>query len=604
MKMEGDKLMKANQLLLQNLIDINPRTGVIKLHDKRMGLISVEALGILRSDLISTLGKERAKGFLMRYGWACGQRAAESIKEKYEWESIQELMISGTAMHTMEGIVTVEPDILELDGDHLYFTGYWKNSFEVPNHLYRNEIGNEAICWTLIGYASGYLTSAFGEEVVAYEKYCRGKGDADCYFVAETVAHCDEKHLSDLRYYQNESMQTVLDDVYAEIEQLNENILESEEVQNQLTEIFLEDRDINDITHTIGNILGRSIVIERYDEIYSAHYECVVEQQAYEKLKESGVITNQQNGLYFESFLIKSNKVLLGNLIVIGKEKLDQREQLIIKRALMVITIQMYHQRKITESLWRKREDFFDEMIDNKIVDENILNRQAAIFGFNIKKPHRIIAIKVAQKKMKDRVLNFLTKKYPTFDLFIKDGYIVIILEEIEGQDIVEVTVKLMNDIKMCLPDVILHLGSGRSVDSVYELGKSYLDATQICDFVQLTYPASSRQASYKDLEGIMMFLKGADHQELIKFYMNTIGTLVDYDDENSGSLLITLKAYLDNNGNLQQTADDLHLSVAGLRYRIEKIESLSDIDLKTGSGRFNGQLATRLYFGLKVMGN
>ncbi|MDQ7861067.1 XylR N-terminal domain-containing protein [Peribacillus frigoritolerans] len=119
-------LMKANQLLLQNLIDINPRTGVIKLHDKRMALISVEALGILRNDLINTLGKERAKGFLMRYGWACGKRAAESLKENYEWGSTKELMLSGTAMHTFEGIVTVEPDILEINGDHLYFTGYWK----------------------------------------------------------------------------------------------------------------------------------------------------------------------------------------------------------------------------------------------------------------------------------------------------------------------------------------------------------------------------------------------------------------------------------------------------------------------------------------------
>lgn len=596
--------MKANQLLLQNLIDINPRTGIIKLHDKRMGLISVEALGILRSDLINTLGKERAKGFLMRYGWACGKRAAESIKERYEWASMQELMLSGTAMHTLEGIVTVEPDVLELEGDHLYFTGYWKNSFEVTNHLCENEIGNDAICWTLIGYASGYLTSALGQEVVVYEKYCQGKGDADCYFVAETVVHCAEEHLTDLRYYQNESMQTVLDDVYAEIEQLNENIIESEAVQNQLTEIFLEDRDINDITQAIGNILGRSIVIDRYEEVYSAYFKCIEEQQAYEKWKKSGVITNRQNGVCFESFCIKSNKVLLGNLIIIGKEKLDQREQLIIKRALMVITIQMFHQRKLTESLWSKREDFFDEMVDNKIVDENILNRQAAIFGFNIKKTHRIIAIKVTQNKMEDRVLNFLTNKYSEFDMFTKGGYIVIIIEEDENQDVVDMTVQLMNDIKISMPDVILHIGSGRAVDSVYELGQSYLDATQICDFVQVTYPSSSRQATYKDLEGIMMFLKGADHQELIKFYMNTIGTLVEYDDESSGSLLITLKAYLDNNGNLQQTADDLHLSIAGLRYRIEKIESLSDIDLKTGSGRFNGQLATRLYFGLKVMRN
>ncbi|MDQ7861070.1 helix-turn-helix domain-containing protein [Peribacillus frigoritolerans] len=155
---------------------------------------------------------------------------------------------------------------------------------------------------------------------------------------------------------------------------------------------------------------------------------------------------------------------------------------------------------------------------------------------------------------------------------------------------------------KKHIPDVIIHIGSGRTVESIHMMRNSYIDATRICDFVQLTYPVSSRQATYKELEGIMMFLKGADHKELIKFYTKTIGSLIEYDNENSGSLLITLKSYLDNNGNLQQTADDLHLSIAGLRYRIERIESLSDIDLKKGSGRFNGQLATRIYFALKVV--
>lgn len=595
--------MKANQLLLQNLIDINPRTGIIKLHDKRMVLISVEALGILRNDLINTLGKERAKGFLMRYGWACGKRAAESLKESYEWASINELAIAGTSMHTMEGIVTVEPDILKIKEDHLYFTGTWRNSFEVENFLNEQQIGNEAICWTLIGYASGYLTSIFGKDVVAYEKYCRGKGDAICYFVAETVAHCHEEHLKDLRYYQNESLEAVLEDVYSEIEQLNEDIIESEKVQNELTELFLEGKDINDTTLAISKMLGRSIVIEHFKEIYTSQFECSKEKNAYDKWINSGVITNHQDGIFFESFTIKSNKVQLGNLIVIGKSKLNQREQLIIKRALMVFTIQMYHQRKMTESLMQKREHFFDEMIENKTLDHIALSRQAAIFGFNIKEPHRIIAIKVLPGKMKDRVVHFITKNYPALDLFLKNDYILII-GETKNDELQEQSLVFMSDVKRNLPDVVMHIGFGRFVESIHELGKSYIDATRICDFVQMTYPFKSRLATYKELEGIMMFLNGADPEELIKFYKHTIGTLVAYDDETAGSLLITLKSYLDNNGNLQQTADDLHLSIAGLRYRIEKIERLSDIDLKTGSGRFNGQLATRIYFGLKVMGS
>ncbi|MDQ7861068.1 hypothetical protein RCO48_08630 [Peribacillus frigoritolerans] len=135
--------------------------------------------------------------------------------------------------------------------------------------------------------------------MVAYEKYCHGKGDQECYFVAQTVAHCDEENLKDLRYYMAESLQSVLEDVYTEIEQLNDNIIESEEVQNQLTELFLEDKDINDITHTICDIIGRSIVIDHFKEVYSAHFKSTEDLLAYNKWKNSSVVTKQQEGLFF-----------------------------------------------------------------------------------------------------------------------------------------------------------------------------------------------------------------------------------------------------------------------------------------------------------------
>lgn len=79
--------MKAYQLLFDKLIDINPRTGMIKFNGKRMTLVSVEALGILRRDLVNTLGSARAKGFLMRYGWACGFKDGETIEKMYQWDS-------------------------------------------------------------------------------------------------------------------------------------------------------------------------------------------------------------------------------------------------------------------------------------------------------------------------------------------------------------------------------------------------------------------------------------------------------------------------------------------------------------------------------------
>lgn len=99
----------------------------------------------------------------------------------------------------------------------------------------------------------------------------------------------------------------------------------------------------------------------------------------------------------------------------------------------------------------------------------------------------------------------------------------------------------------------------------------------------------------------IMMFLKGVDQKELIGFYKRTIGEIIRYDELNNSDYLMTLKTYLDFNGNLQQTADCLHLSIAGLRYRMDRIEDFCGIDLKTGEGRFNCQLAIQIHFAISL---
>jgi len=48
--------------------------------------------------------------------------------------------------------------------------------------------------------------------------------------------------------------------------------------------------------------------------------------------------------------------------------------------------------------------------------------------------------------------------------------------------------------------------------------------------------------------------------------------------------LLKTLYVFLSNGGKLQQTMDDLSLSMSGLMYRINKIETLINKDLRDSS--------------------
>jgi len=62
----------------------------------------------------------------------------------------------------------------------MYFTGTWTNSWEAEQHLSYFPPSHEPICWTLMGYASGWSTAFFGSPLLAIEPRCVGKGDDSC----------------------------------------------------------------------------------------------------------------------------------------------------------------------------------------------------------------------------------------------------------------------------------------------------------------------------------------------------------------------------------------------------------------------------------------
>ncbi|MCE7792959.1 XylR N-terminal domain-containing protein [Salipaludibacillus sp. CUR1] len=590
--------MKAHHLQFEKLIDINPRTGTIFFNRERIALVSVKALGILRKDLIRTLGMERAKGFLMRYGWAWGQNDGESIKAKYNWDNVRELMLAGPALHTLEGVVSVEPDHLEITGDSLHFTGYWRNSFEAVEHIHHFGLEKESICWTLTGYASGYLTSTFGKEVIVYEDKCSGKGDPYCKFTGKTKDLDENKFNELMRYYKADSLITELDRAYHEIREVNKNIIESDQIQQKLTNMSLEDKDLSETIRYVASVLDKSIIIDYYNKIVESVFITDEHRLIYRSwTNDFSYTAEQQNGI--ATFPIRANHVNLGRMVVVSRDKLTSKEQLIIKRALSVMTIQMFHQWKLTHTLWKKKENFFEEMLQNP--DSEAFEKRSYLFNFHPESLNRMLSVKVNPDTQCAEILKLLDKAYEEKDVFSKGAYILIILsgEEAEAPNAISEDIhRLLQD---NFPALKFYIGVGRKAESLRILAKSYLDACKISDFIHLAHPQSSRISYFDNLEHVMMLLKGTDQEELILFYRKIIGKLVEYDKTNQSKFIMTLKSYLDHNGNLQDTANDLHLSIAGLRYRLERIENICHTDLKSGTGRFQYQLAIQIYYAIKI---
>ena len=127
----------------------------------------VNILGILRKDLIATLGFERAKGFLLRYGYHCGSSDAKYIEENLSFESDTDIIEVGYKINDLKGFSKLNTIVVRANQKgEFYFEGHGYYSYEAEQHITNFGFLDEPVCYNLCGWASGYVSQYLGEEVI------------------------------------------------------------------------------------------------------------------------------------------------------------------------------------------------------------------------------------------------------------------------------------------------------------------------------------------------------------------------------------------------------------------------------------------------------
>src|SRR5215469_17813779 len=152
---------------LLDLLRFDEAEGTIRWKHRRMLLFDADAMGLLRRELVDTLGLAAARRILTRFGYACGYRDALTSKELFDWQSDADWLAAGPRLHQMEGIVQARQLRLQMDkgGGFLEGETEWRHSYEAEQHLKHIGQSDSPVCWTLTGYASGHSTAVFGSEV-------------------------------------------------------------------------------------------------------------------------------------------------------------------------------------------------------------------------------------------------------------------------------------------------------------------------------------------------------------------------------------------------------------------------------------------------------
>jgi DNA-binding NtrC family response regulator/predicted hydrocarbon binding protein len=181
----------------------DPAGGRIWLDERRVLLMHAEAFASLRNELVLSLGVDTARGLLTRIGYAAGCRDAEfALRIATADHGIEDVVRWGAVLHALQGFVL--PEIIStrrtaFADDNYHGEWIWKNSIEDEYHVAEHGVGDHAVCWTEVGYSSGYLSTCAGRRILVREVECRAQGAVHCRNIAKPVGKWENAE-EDLRF--------------------------------------------------------------------------------------------------------------------------------------------------------------------------------------------------------------------------------------------------------------------------------------------------------------------------------------------------------------------------------------------------------------------
>jgi len=208
--------MRADDLDLRELLSFSPQGGVIRLMDQRTVLFDAVALGLLRKELIDSLGAFAARGILTRFGYAHGWRTGEALKAQHPdlWREGK----AGPHLPPLWGQFILAKNVrTDGLGEAPLVETVWNQSYEAEQHLLHVGRATEGVCWTTTGFASGYVSFKEGREVYFIEDRCVGCGASACHVTArfrEAWGPALERHLP---YYRMASIEQALSEITAKL---------------------------------------------------------------------------------------------------------------------------------------------------------------------------------------------------------------------------------------------------------------------------------------------------------------------------------------------------------------------------------------------------
>ncbi len=400
------------------------------------------------------------------------------------------------------------------------------------------------------------------------------------------------------------------------------------EIQRQLTRLAAENRDLNSLLQILARATNKAVVVHDDAGVLMAQVypnvarrmpvtgggRTIVQSLPYgsfqnwlnrEAPKAEGAIVPSPLGY---TTALKVEKRVAGYLsLVDSKEGLDDFDRMVISYGADVCAIELAKSRAIAFAVEQARGDWVQMWLSGTPADDDLMATRAQQAGFDANTLYMVSVYRAATE-------NGVTLPLEALIPLVRDDmtrrqidgavgqYVDVIVALYPLENVAQtarirrVVEEMRAQLAMRTPSGLVASGISRPVCGLSLLREAYREAK---DAVSIAHELGDREHTtfYGDLKlfQFLLALKERNLDHMRRFYIETLGPLVEHDERKQGDLLRTLNGFFAANGNLAKAATDLDVHRNTLVYRLERISELTGLDLDDADNRLILHLALKV---------
>ena len=414
-----------------------------------------------------------------------------------------------------------------------------------------------------------------------------------------------------------------LEAAYASLERQVDTLRQSTMTQRVLIQVLLEGEGLPAIARTVSTLTGGrvAIVSTTLDTLASHPHDLDLtgvraELRRVKRERNSSGLTTlklRDDNCWLSVQSIQAAGESFGYVCLISDDPPGDALEIAVGQAALVGALHQLEQRAADEA----RADARDEIVWDLLHGSNEYQRAAASraerMHIDLRRPHRVFCCQLQRIEAIARLEGMDTARMDRLRYEVR-GVVQRVCAEsgspdlvsLRGNDIVAVapcvdpaSARALADaataqMTALLPGLVTLWGVSRPHDSPFEYRVAYKEAS-IALQAASRLGGQNRTSIFDELGVVRLLLAPSDQPDLAEYVDEVLGPVLEYDGRRGTSLIKTLRAYLEADCSLSIAARRLFVHHKTLRYRIDRIQELTKLDLRHNEDRFRADLALRI---------